>query len=75
MNLAERFPESRIPSNIERFGNCSSGSIPLLICSECAADLLQGCTAALFGFGAGWQWAGAFVDFQDVQAVELVEVL
>ena len=73
-NLRERFPDVQIATNIDRFGNCSSVSIPLLMVDQCADKIKAGAQVAAFGFGAGWAWAGAMLDMQDVQHLELMEV-
>ena len=66
---------SAIPTNIERFGNCSCASIPLLMCSELVPDLTRSWNRlALFGFGAGYAWAGASIQCAPLDVVELIEV-
>lgn len=63
---------ARVPMNIERFGNCSSASIPLLMCStEGARDWRR---VAMLGFGAGWAWAGAAIQLPALSVCELLEV-
>lgn len=49
----------QIPCNIEKFGNCSSASIPLLVTSLFSGARPRALDLALLGFGAGWAWAGA----------------
>jgi 3-oxoacyl-[acyl-carrier-protein] synthase-3 len=70
LNLYERFPGVEIPSNIEEFGNCSSASIPLLICSKW--DYLPRGLTAMFGFGAGWSWGAALIYVHDTVPCNLV---
>lgn len=73
--LAERFDPIRFPTNIARFGNCSCASIPLLMASELATNLMhEGLRLALFGYGAGWAWAGSMIECSAMQVVELLEV-
>lgn len=69
------FEPRQIPTNVARFGNTSCASIPLLMCDK-LADQLRTETASLglFGFGAGWAWAGAHINTWPMKVVELVEV-
>lgn len=73
--LAEAFKPEQIPTNIARFGNCSCASIPLLMCSELGQQLREpgNRQLAMFGFGAGWAWAGASINSHAMVA-ELLEV-
>ncbi len=69
-----KLPESRVPSNIARFGNTSSASIPLLITSELAPLLqTQGLQLALFGFGVGFSWASMSMKLGPLRVVETIE--
>lgn len=69
-------PMFKVPINIEKYGNTSSASIPLLICdSACTAELKKRThRVALFGFGAGWSWGGVMLDMEALQVAEVVEV-
>lgn len=50
------------PSNIEKFGNTSSASIPLLLASEFGSiDVKQDTRLALVGFGVGLSWSAASI--------------
>jgi 3-oxoacyl-[acyl-carrier-protein] synthase-3 len=64
------------PTNIEKFGNTSSASIPLLMCaSEATAALVkERQRVAMFGFGAGFSWGGVMLDIGPLQVCEVVEV-
>jgi 3-oxoacyl-[acyl-carrier-protein] synthase-3 len=55
-------PSAKCPSNIERFGNCSAASIPMLL-DEAARDgsLEPGRVVSMTGFGSGFSWASAVV--------------
>lgn len=65
---------AKIPSNIDRFGNTSSVSIPLLLTSE-LKDKMQGDKRLLLSsFGVGMAWATAFVPFVDCRISEMVEI-
>ena len=71
--LLDQFNPAQIPTNVEQFGNCSSASIPLAICSELAANAISNGRLALLGYGAGWAWAGASIACESVQVCELIE--
>ena len=54
------------PSNIDKFGNTSSASIPLLLTSELGdIDVGNGLSLALVGFGVGLSWAAASITLED----------
>ncbi len=56
--------EDRCPHNIERFGNTTAATIPLLI-AECERDgrLTRGKKVAMIAFGSGFTWGSAIVDW------------
>lgn len=68
-----KLTDKNVPMNIDRFGNCSSASIPLLLCDQLGLNAAA-TRCALFGFGAGWSWAGAMVSMHGLQVAELIEV-
>ena len=68
-----KLADKNVPMNIDRFGNCSSASIPLLLCDQLGLNAAA-TRCALFGFGAGWSWAGAMVSMHGLQVAELIEV-
>jgi 3-oxoacyl-[acyl-carrier-protein] synthase-3 len=53
-------PAAKCPSNIERYGNCSAASIPMLL-HECveAGRVKAGDLVAMAGFGSGFTWGSA----------------
>lgn len=55
-----RLPIEQAPINIDRYGNTSSASIPLLM-TTALRDVLQSGPSqlAMFGFGVGYSWASA----------------
>jgi 3-oxoacyl-[acyl-carrier-protein] synthase-3 len=55
-------PPERCPSNIERYGNCSAASIPILL-DEVVRDgrLRPGQLAAMATFGSGFSWSSAVI--------------
>jgi 3-oxoacyl-[acyl-carrier-protein] synthase-3 len=53
-------PAAKCPSNIERFGNCSAASIPMLLDEAVRSGrLLAGQLVAMTAFGSGFTWATA----------------
>ena len=59
------FPEQRVMSNIEEYGNTSAASIPIAL-AEWAdrGALLPGQTVLAVGFGAGLTWASGLMTWQ-----------
>ncbi|MCG8590128.1 MAG: ketoacyl-ACP synthase III [Proteobacteria bacterium] len=55
-------PPDKLFNNIERYGNCSAASIPMLL-AECARNgrLQPGQIVCLTAFGSGFTWASAVV--------------
>jgi 3-oxoacyl-[acyl-carrier-protein] synthase III len=55
-------PASKLPSNIERFGNTSAGTLPILIDEQMrAGHLKHGDLCMLLALGAGVHWGCALV--------------
>jgi 3-oxoacyl-[acyl-carrier-protein] synthase-3 len=55
-------PPEKLYSNIERYGNCSAGSIPMLL-DECVRSgrVSEGDLVAMAGFGSGFTWGAALI--------------
>jgi 3-oxoacyl-[acyl-carrier-protein] synthase-3 len=55
-------PPEKLRSNIQRYGNCSAASIPMLL-DEAARDgsLAPGRVVSMTAFGSGFSWASAVV--------------
>lgn len=65
---------TKAPINIDRFGNVSSASIPLLIAATVRQGLLDRDTNVLMaGFGVGFSWCSAIVRFSGLRVIELIE--
>lgn len=66
---------AKAPINIQKYGNTSSASIPLLMCDSEATQALKTRRnrIALFGFGAGFSYAGALLDTMPIKVLEVVE--
>jgi 3-oxoacyl-[acyl-carrier-protein] synthase III len=59
---ALEIPESRVRNNIDRYGNCSAASIPILLAeADREGALRRGDLVALTGFGSGFSWASAIL--------------
>jgi len=55
-------PPEKVPSNIQRYGNCSAASIPMLIAeAKQRGELTPGTIVSMTGFGSGFTWASAAV--------------
>jgi len=55
-------PPEKCPSNIQRYGNCSAASVPILL-DECVREkrIKPGDLVCMATFGSGFTWAGAVV--------------
>jgi 3-oxoacyl-[acyl-carrier-protein] synthase-3 len=70
-----KLPADRVPINIDRFGNTSCASIPLLLCTDGETRIRPGLARiAAFGFGVGFSWGSACLDLGGVRVRELIEV-
>jgi 3-oxoacyl-[acyl-carrier-protein] synthase-3 len=57
---AFEIPAAKLRNNIDRYGNCSAASIPMLLAeAEREGALRRGHLVALTGFGSGFTWASA----------------
>lgn len=67
---------AKVPMNIQRYGNTSSASIPLLMCdSECTEALRTKVNrVSMMGFGAGWSWGGILTQLEPMKVLNVVEV-
>jgi 3-oxoacyl-[acyl-carrier-protein] synthase-3 len=70
-----KLPRERVPINIDRFGNTSSASIPLLLCDSIAGALRERPTRiAMFGFGVGYSWAAADIRSKPLRVARIVNL-
>jgi 3-oxoacyl-[acyl-carrier-protein] synthase-3 len=66
--------EDRVPINIERFGNTSSATIPLLLTSDLSERLTTSPSRLmLVGFGVGFSWGAALVESGPLAVAETIE--
>ena len=69
-----RLPAEKVPINIDRFGNTSSATIPLLMTSDLAGTLSErSALLGLFGFGVGYSWASAAIEVGPLECAETIE--
>ena len=65
---------AQVPINIDRFGNTSSATIPLVLAADLAPRLKAGpASLVCAGFGVGYSWGGAFVETDGLGCAEMVE--
>jgi 3-oxoacyl-[acyl-carrier-protein] synthase-3 len=65
---------NKVLSNVNRFGNTSSVSIPLAIATELPKQkMLNDGFSLLSGFGVGMSWANALIKLEHTAIIELVE--
>jgi len=57
-----KIPEERTYNNIQKYGNCSAASIPMLL-HECVTQgrIAEGDLIAMAGFGSGFTWGSALI--------------
>jgi 3-oxoacyl-[acyl-carrier-protein] synthase-3 len=59
-----QLPEDRVVHNIERYGNTTAATIPLLLAeAEEAGRLRRGMKVACVAFGSGFTWGAALIDW------------
>lgn len=66
----------KTPINIQKWGNTSSASIPLLMCNSEATESLKtkANRIAAYGFGSGWSFGGCLLDIPPLKIAEVLEV-
>lgn len=71
-----KIPFHCMPMNINKYGNTSAASIPLLMADSGATESLRTRSqkVGLFGFGAGYSWAGALLELEPMAILETVEI-
>lgn len=68
-----KIDSNKVPYSIDRFGNTSSASIPLTICSELKNKLKNNQHLIMCGFGAGLSWASADIAINNCNISDLIE--
>jgi 3-oxoacyl-[acyl-carrier-protein] synthase-3 len=57
-------PEEKVLHNIQRYGNTTAATIPILLAeAERSGKLQRGMKVAMVAFGSGFTWGGAIVDW------------
>lgn len=57
-------PDDKVVHNIERYGNTTAATIPILLAeAEANGKLRRGMKIAMIAFGSGFTWGGAIVDW------------
>ncbi len=67
-----KFPTERVPYCIQRFGNTSSASVPLTICSG-LNGVRNDETVIMCGFGAGLSWGTVLITLEDCKVSSIIE--
>lgn len=66
---------SKVPYSIKNYGNTSSASIPLTIITEISDKLASSKqTLCLSGFGVGYSWGSAIINFDNIVTLPLIEI-
>lgn len=69
-----KLPAERAPINMDRYGNTSIASIPLLMAEQLATGAAKGSVVAMFGFGVGYSWSAALLDIAPLAVNRIIEV-
>ncbi|TCD47715.1 beta-ketoacyl-ACP synthase III [Chlorobium sp. N1] len=57
--------DSKVISNVARYGNTTAGTIPICLSElDDRGDLMRGSNLVLVSFGAGYTWGGIYVKWQ-----------
>ena len=57
-------PEEKLVSNIQRYGNTTAATIPILLAeAEASGRLKRGMKIAMVAFGSGFTWGAAIIDW------------
>ena len=69
-----KLDKAKIPWTIQKYGNTSSVSVPLTICSELKEQMQGEKKILMSAFGVGMAWATAIVSFVDCKISDIVEL-
>lgn len=70
-----KLPEGKSLIDMKKWGNTSSASIPLTICSSMSTILSkESKKVCLAGFGVGWSWAAAVLDLGPIPVADVYEI-
>lgn len=66
---------SKVPTNLDRFGNISCAAIPLLMVTDIPEEITTKPLSLLFSaIGAGFVWGGAYMKTENVVVTQLLEL-
>jgi 3-oxoacyl-[acyl-carrier-protein] synthase-3 len=68
-----KFSPDKVPYSISKYGNTSSASVPLTICSELNQKLKPNNRVVMCGFGAGLSWGTALINFGECKISPVIE--
>lgn len=68
-----KYTTGEVPYCLEKYGNTSSPSIPLTICSELPNQLQESKKVIMCGFGAGLSWGSIYYEFKECHVSEVIE--
>lgn len=69
-----KVPAEKVPYCISKYGNTSSASIPLTMCSEMSGQQYPNRKQVILsGFGAGLSWGSVLVDLSETRINEVME--
>ena len=72
--MSSPLSEDRVPINIDRYGNTSSATIPLLLTTDLAPRItVAPSRLMLVGFGVGFSWGAALIDTAPLAVAETIE--
>ena len=70
-----KFTEEQSPYSLKNFGNTSSASIPLTICSELSGKIeTENQKVLLSGFGVGLSWGAVTLNLDKITCLPIIEV-
>ena len=70
-----RFSKDKTPYCLEKFGNTSSGTIPMTMVTKISEQLRGGKNKLVMsGFGAGLSWAAVYVETEFIEVLPLIEI-
>jgi 3-oxoacyl-[acyl-carrier-protein] synthase-3 len=70
-----KLPKEKVPINMDRYGNTSSATIPLLMTTDLSEDLsARTMRLGMFGFGVGYSWASASIQVGPLRCVETITI-
>lgn len=68
-----KLPKDKVPINMDRYGNTSSATIPLLLTTDLADEVKsRSMRVGMFGFGVGYSWASASLELGPLKIAETI---